>query len=409
MALVRAVLWVIPIFVLCQPTVYGMAYSTYSSTCAGGTCGVNAQCTVSGGRPVCSCLPGYEGDPLSVCKKVECSDHTECRGHLACQNNKCVNPCAGACGNNANCDVRNHVPVCSCPTQYTGNPISGCRLMNPDELCHPSPCGQNTKCDVINNVPTCSCLPGYQGSPLSGCRHECESDGECGPQQHCQQYKCVNPCSQCGINAECETVRSHVATCKCPKGYFGDPYRSCQAECVTNSDCPNYKPSCVYNQCVDPCKGSCGHQANCQLRGATPICSCPKDMTGDPFVSCRPFEKRDLCEPNPCGANAKCQAGHDNNNRERPVCTCLPGYVGNALTSCNRGECQYDEECPHNKACIGYSCVNPCRGQCGAGAECNARRHIAVCTCPNGSEGDALVACSTKRTSYPSSRYYRFW
>lgn len=80
------------------------------------------------------------------------------------------------------------------------------------------------------------------------------------------------------------------------KGYFGDPYRSCQAECVTNSECPSHKPSCVYNQCVDPCKGSCGHQANCQLRGATPICSCPKDMTGDPFVSCRPFEKsKEFC------------------------------------------------------------------------------------------------------------------
>lgn len=44
----------------------------------------------------------------------------------------------------------------------------------------------------------------------------------------------------------------------------------------------------------------------------------------------------DLCDPNPCGVNAQCQPGYDNNNRERPVCTCLPGYVGNALSSCNR-------------------------------------------------------------------------
>ena len=33
--------------------------------------------------------------------------------------------------------------------------------------------------------------------------------------------------------------------------------------------------------------------------------------TGDPFVSCRPFEKKDLCNPNPCGPGAQCQAGFD--------------------------------------------------------------------------------------------------
>lgn len=32
-----------------------------------------------------------------------------------------------------------------------------------------------------------------------------------------------------------------------------------------------------------------GVNADCNLRGLTPICSCPRDMTGDPFVSCRPF------------------------------------------------------------------------------------------------------------------------
>lgn len=35
-------------------------------------------------------------------------------------------------------------------------------------------------------------------------------------------------------------------------------------------------------------------------------------MTGDPFISCRPFTKEDLCSPNPCGTNAQCVPGHDN-------------------------------------------------------------------------------------------------
>lgn len=63
------------------------------------------------------------------------------------------------------------------------------------------------------------------------------------------------------------------------------------------------------------------------ISGLTPICSCPRDMTGDPFVSCRPFTKEDLCRPNPCGTNAQCVPGHDNTGKERPVCTCLPGNV----------------------------------------------------------------------------------
>lgn len=32
-----------------------------------------------------------------------------------------------------------------------------------------------------------------------------------------------------------------------------------------------------------------GVNADCNLRGLTPVCSCPKTHTGNPFVSCRPF------------------------------------------------------------------------------------------------------------------------
>ena len=75
------------------------------------------------------------------------------------------------------------------------------------------------------------------------------------------------------------------------QGYFGDPYTSCRAECQTNSDCPHDRPSCIAEKCVNPCQpGVCGINANCEVRGYTPICSCPRDMTGDPFLRCRPFE-----------------------------------------------------------------------------------------------------------------------
>lgn len=86
-----------------------------------------------------------------------------------------------------------------------------------EEACRPSPCGQNTNCEVVAGRPTCSCIKGYVGNPLSGCRHECESDGECGNQEYCKEFKCQSACDQCGISAQCSRVTNHRAVCECPK------------------------------------------------------------------------------------------------------------------------------------------------------------------------------------------------
>ena len=129
-------------------------------------------------------------------------------------------------------------------------------------------------------------------------------------------------------------------------------------------------------------------------------------MTGDPFISCRKFVPEDLCRPNPCGTNAICTPGFDRTQRERPVCTCPPGYTGNALTSCVRGECQADNECADHRACINYQCVDPCIGKCGSNALCHPKAHLAICTCPTGTTGDASISCRQSK-SYPVARYYR--
>jgi hypothetical protein len=42
--------------------------------------------------------------------------------------NKCVDPCPGTCGLNAECRVVNHAPSCSCLPGYTGNPLNSCHL-----------------------------------------------------------------------------------------------------------------------------------------------------------------------------------------------------------------------------------------------------------------------------------------
>lgn len=70
-----------------------------------------------------------------------------------------------------------------------------------------------------------------------------------------------------------------------------------------------------------------------------------------------------------------------------------------------KGECLSNNECPDNKACINYQCVNPCIGKCGSGAECEPKSHLAVCKCPHGYTGDALVSCRQTRT-HPVAKYY---
>jgi hypothetical protein len=53
--------------------------------------------------------------------------NSECSRMKACINQRCKDPCLGTCGNNARCNVVNHIPMCSCPTEMTGNPFSQCR------------------------------------------------------------------------------------------------------------------------------------------------------------------------------------------------------------------------------------------------------------------------------------------
>ncbi|XP_076631770.1 uncharacterized protein LOC143346941 [Colletes latitarsis] len=380
------------------------------SGCDTYTCGVNARCTLSEARPVCSCMNLHMGDPLSRCVRVECLINEDCSSSQVCTNNRCINPCNGLCGVNAICETKNHIPTCYCPPGQTGDPFTSCHIADPQAACKPNPCGLNTKCEVVNEVTVCSCLPGYVGSPSIGCRHECESDSECPGHLACSaSFKCESPC-KCGTNAECRVV-DHQAICTCPKNWLGNAFVSCRPECTAHSDCPGNKPACLYQKCMNPCDGVCGVNADCNLRGITPVCSCPKHMTGNPFFSCRLFEARDLCEPNPCGVNAICTPGHDSTGKERPVCTCPTGYIGNALVNCQRGECFTDSECPDSKACIDFTCQNPCTGkECGPTATCTPRRHIAVCTCPDGTRGDALYNCNLidNRSVYNYGRQYRY-
>lgn len=200
--------------------------------CVPSPCGPNSICEIRSRRPVCSCQPNYSGTP-PYCRP-ECVQNQECPSNQACINEKCRDPCIGACGNNAKCNVVNHTPLCSCTDGFRGDAFIGCVIIDKDESessCNPSPCGENTVCSVLNGIARCSCIPPNIGNPYAGgCRPECSINSDCPNYLSCLSNHCRDPCKDlCGNNAEC-TITNHIPVCSCFKGYTGDPFLSCRQE-----------------------------------------------------------------------------------------------------------------------------------------------------------------------------------
>lgn len=212
--------------------------------CNPSPCGPNAVCN----NGICTCLPEYQGDPYRECRP-ECVLNSDCPRNRACVRNKCIDPCPGTCGQNADCAVINHIPACTCIEGYVGDPFVLCRKVErklplrtsqfntslnalslvpkPTNPCNPSPCGPNSACRVVNGQAVCSCIPGYFGSPPT-CRPECVTSSDCAQNQACINQKCINPCpGTCGINALCQVV-NHNPICSCPERFTGDPFIRCQ-------------------------------------------------------------------------------------------------------------------------------------------------------------------------------------
>lgn len=95
-----------------------------SESCNPSPCGLNSQCRIVNGHVVCSCLPNYIGSSPNC--RPECVVSSECALNKACINQKCVDPCTNACGQNTRCQVVNHRAVCSCLVGYTGDPFVRC-------------------------------------------------------------------------------------------------------------------------------------------------------------------------------------------------------------------------------------------------------------------------------------------
>merc|ERR1712079_111892 len=254
--------------------------------CDPSPCGPNTECSVTpNGNPICRCLPNYipQPDTITGCGR-ECERDPDCSSGNICQNYQCVprpDPCDPTpCGRNTQCNVnRQGNPVCTCNDGFEPAPdtITGCSRIvvrtPPPDPCDPSPCGPNTRCDVnFGGNPVCKCLSGYVPNPdtISGCK---EKPDPCNP-------------SPCGTNAEC-IPNGDNANCKCPPGHQGDPFVFCKkGECEYDHDCSS-QLACFDFKCRDPCIGTCGQLAECQVRDHRPICSCPQGYTGDPLTACK--------------------------------------------------------------------------------------------------------------------------
>ena len=95
-----------------------------SSPCSQSPCGPNSLCRAINGQAVCSCIQGYIGSP-PLCRP-ECTTSSECSLNQACINQKCKDPCVGACGVDAVCKTINHNPICQCAFKLTGDPFIRC-------------------------------------------------------------------------------------------------------------------------------------------------------------------------------------------------------------------------------------------------------------------------------------------
>lgn len=110
----------------CNHSIVSISFSDTPLThpCQPSPCGPNSQCKEINNQAVCSCAPNNIGAPPNC--RPECTISAECPLSEACSNQRCVNPCVGTCGVNAECKVVNHSPICSCPTSFSGDPFSRC-------------------------------------------------------------------------------------------------------------------------------------------------------------------------------------------------------------------------------------------------------------------------------------------
>lgn len=140
--------------------------------------------------------------------------------------------------------------------------------------------------------------------------------------------------------------------------------------CRSDDECTEDE-ACVNGKCTSPC--SCGLNAICEVIFHKPICTCPPGYIGNALSRCEP--PLNPCEPNPCGINAYCEL--DNGN---PICYCPKGLTGNPFKNCSKYGLCYTTIC-FNAVCLVPE-GDPCEpNPCGPNSGCRLVGDKAVCFC----------------------------
>lgn len=219
--------------------------------CSPSPCGPSSLCRTVDDRAVCTFRP-------------ECVVDSDCDLNRACISEKCRDPCIGSCGQNTECRIQNHMPLCVCRQNFTGDPFS---------LCSPI-IGTFFKAHY-EKFPAESTKTSQLYIMLINTFSRLEQAKM--PEERCKP--------SCGPNAQC----NDNGVCTCMPNYFGDPYSFCKPECTMNSDCSQTR-ACINQRCTDPCQGTCASGASCEVTNHIPVCSCPSGTTGDAFTQCRPVQ-----------------------------------------------------------------------------------------------------------------------
>lgn len=251
-------------------------------------------------------------------------------------------------------------------------------------MCDEDTCAETAICTGKQHQPKCNCPLGTRGNPLIECSREqtpviqspeCRLDSDCGSQLACINSHCANPCTinVCTPDQECRVLDSiplRTIMCECPPDTIVDSNGRCvnivpiQPQCRTDNECSN-EEKCVRANCIDACR------------------------------------------VDNCGVNALCKSFN-----HQAICTCAPGYTGNAHYECTNipktpievftPECFNNNDCPDEETCKNEKCINPCREHkvCAINAFCSVKHHEPICKCPAGYEGIPTIECIARKNYF---------
>lgn len=263
---------------------------------------------------------------------------------------------------------------------------------------------------------------------------ECNSDVDCPNEKACINFQCTDPCSlrgACGLNALCQTVL-HRPRCSCPQCYVGMANTACQPDskclsalptpptsllCTTDGDCPGTL-ACnrASGECFSPCRNEtfkCKGNKKCEVQGHRPTCVCKNGFIVNDHgeIACAP-DKIECNNDEQCPSNKACLQGQCQNPctasekspcpaekscevlNHKPICICLK-YCSPSLSICLR-----DNGCPSNQACRAFRCEDPCAtANCPEKTPCYVEDHKPICKfCPPGFKSDSKYGCLKGKT-----------